>query len=179
MKGKTLTLLIVVLLVIAIVLGYVIVFQWFPKEGGEGEMVSQTPITQPTTQSSLSRTGVTLEEQEIFDSFPGPRATAEERLAFDKKVNSIAVDTDTALLDISNCDPQPFALRVKRGGTFKVRNLDSTPHIVGTDPEHQSVVAEGSEITLEVSKALGDDLGNYGYACDNMGAVGITIVSEG
>lgn len=169
---------IIALAVIALVLGYKI----YQQQIGKGEQ-SITPnqqvnnattpnseVNQATPDASLSRTPSAAEISAVLN-FPGPNATAEERKKHSDLVNKLGDEAGFSFLNISGCKPVPVVYRVKLGSTFKVKNTDSVDHTIYT--AKKVTIKANSEQTLN-SKEIGDNLGDYGYGCDNSsGAAGI------
>ena len=93
---------------------------------------------------------------------PGPDAPIQERQRHFELALSAARSSD--LLDITSCQPDPTVLRTRNGATFRVKNGDSSEHILLFDPEHIYRIPAGS--TLNIKADFGKGSGLYGYGCD-------------
>ena len=155
-------------IIIALVLGYAIYNQiqgtnTTPSQEEKQEETSTTP--------SVSRSP---EEAELLQ-VPGENATDEERQKHLEGVLEIAKSSDT--LNVSSCNPDIFALRVKQGETFTIKNDTTQEHTIVLNEDYMyKIPAQGS---TEVEVDFGRGPGIYGYGCDRSGsAVGFLVVSE-
>jgi hypothetical protein len=169
---------IIVLLIIAIVLGYQIYQQQTGYDTSSQnqsinnqEFVTPQAITPNSTATAPLTNQPSAEEIAVLN-FPGPNATDAEKKAHSNLVNEVGNKVaGTPFLDISGCKPNPIVYRVKRGATFNIKNSDAIDHTINT--ERKAIIKSNSEQTL-ASKGIGDDLGNYAYSCDDSaGPVGV------
>ena len=145
---------IAVLVVIAIVLGYIII-----KQQSITPQVStdNSTATAPTT-NQLSA----AEEIAAVLNFPGPNATDAEIKKHLDLVDKLG--NESTILDISGCKPNPVVFRIRLGANFKVKNSDQIAHVIYTYKE--LTINANSEQSLD-SASVSSGLGNRGYSCDN------------
>lgn len=112
-------------------------------------------------------------QQEALANFPGPDATNEQKAYHAQLVDQLSVDTK--VLDIKDCNPNPFVIRVAPSDTMTLKNSGTGTHtiIIG---DNSFAVAAGQERKLPVAATFGEG-GISGYTCDNsQGSVGIIRV---
>lgn len=166
MKGRMVSIVIVVLVVTAIGLGYII-FKGATKRSPEQPSVI-TPSIQTTTPSSTRQ----LSEEEQVLKFPGPDASEEEIKKHGELVDSLS--QQATVLDITNCSPSPVVTLVNPSTTIIVRNSGFTEQTIVRADKAVTIPA-GGEVKVTISSLIGsDDLGNLGYSCQGIpGPVGV------
>lgn len=150
MGKKFTSIFIYILLGIALVLGYFIYQQLSPE----------TPITDRQAPSP----GVTPSEQGVL-AFAGEDASAEERELHAELVRREAKDVN--ILDISNCTPDPVALRVEYGESITIKNSDTVAHTLSH--RETSIIPAGGTKDVVVSDFAEIEEGIEGfagYSCD-------------
>ncbi len=103
-----------------------------------------------------------LQEEDVL-KFPGPDASAEEKMRHFDIARSLAKDGQ--YVDIGNCTASPTVFRVREKDAFTVRNQDTIAHTIILDQEHQYTIGISSKKTLIADFPHGQGL--YGYGCDN------------
>lgn len=168
MKKRLPYILLAIPVIIAFILGYAIYNQ---LQGKAPQQTQEEKQEETSTTPSVSRSP---EETELLQ-VPGENATDEERQQHLEGVLEVARSSDT--LNVSSCNPDIFALRVKQGETFTIKNDDTQEHTVVLNEDHiYKIPSQGS---TEVEVDFGRGPGIYGYGCDTSGrAVGFLVVSE-
>lgn len=148
-KKTTTNLAILVLLGVAVYMGYLLIPE---REVGDG--------------SDLNR-------EEAVLIFPEEGASEEVREAHFDLAQSMAQQSDT--LDITGCNVDPLVLEVVAGDSVTVVNGDSEPHTLTIEQEYEVAANSEQEVVFDFSYGVG----LYGYGCDEgpIGA-GIFIVVE-
>jgi len=140
---------IIVLLAIAVILGYKIYkVKGFKIPSDQSFQSSPTPTVNP-------------EEKEVLN-FPEPSASNEEKKKHSQLVLKLAKETDT--IDITNCQPEPLVVYLDRGDKLTFKNQDEEPHKIkwgGKDTE----ITNGMTV-ISASQVFGSEVGDYGYLCD-------------
>jgi plastocyanin len=106
---------------------------------------------------------------------------SEERqaVAVQEKIDTIqTLAKDTGYLDISGCRANPLVMKVRKGKTFTIINLDEKDHTITIEGARELVIPANSESDFTADFA--GDVGLYGYTCDNMqGGTGVlSVVNE-
>lgn len=168
---------VVVLAVIAVILGYNIYQQ---QTGGTATLPNtqpskiqsapQTGGNQSSTQPTTQKRELTAEEKQVL-TFPGPNATEAEKKTHTDLVDQLGNKSGYAVLDISGCAPFPVVYRIKQGGSISIKNSDKVDHVINTA---RKVTIKADSTQTVNSKEIGDNLGEYAYACDgSRSSVGI------
>lgn len=107
--------------------------------------------------------------------WPPQNASVEEKQRHDDLVRSLAADAE--FLDIlSDCTAQPVVLRVRFGETFTIRNQDIVDHVITVNEDNIFSIPVGG--TKDVKADFGKGRGNYGFVCDSRtGVSGILHVT--
>ncbi|MCP6719983.1 MAG: hypothetical protein KJI72_01475 [Patescibacteria group bacterium] len=159
LKTKYLNGLLIFLIVVAVVLGYAIYSQSPEKPELKAEISSLTP---------------TPDESEVLN-VPDLNASTEEKQRHFELVVQVAKTAE--FLDISDCNPSPVVMKIKKGETIAVRNNDSADHSIVFNLESIHPIPAGS--TKNITNVFDKGPGVYGYGCDaSTGAVGMFLVTE-
>jgi len=164
MGNKLMIVGIVVLALIAVVLGYKIYQQTAlkgPPVQSIQSVVKPTPTT--TVKQSSKTTSNEISENNILQSSPGPNSSDEEKNKFLDAVKRLA--KETAVLDITKCQPQPVVFKMRKAAQLQVRNNNNIEHTIIIDSEHQYSIPPNS--TKTINTGLG--VGSPGYRCGGVG----------
>lgn len=150
---------IVVLVIIAIILGYAVYNQQQNKLPSSSTSLTTPPI--PLTSN--------LTEEEKFILNP-PSATASSDLK-KKHADTIAkLAKEGSSLEIKDCKPNILVLQVKQGSDLVAKNLDSVKHRLIFDSEHIFELPASGSKTINVDFKYGT--GDYGFVCEGIGLTG-------
>ena len=154
----------IILIGIAIILGYAIYSQHVQK---------QPPVLSPnSTQQRLLPANLTDDEHFILN----PPSSDASRSAKDKHAQTVAkLAIVGSNIQITNCKPSPLVLQVKLGSEFTITNKDSTSHNITFDEEHTYKVSANGNLTIKAEFKYG--AGDYGYVCEGVGLVGFIHVA--
>ncbi len=158
-NGSSITIL--VLVIIAVVLGYSIYNQSFLKT-----LMYKAPQPQAGKQAfplanSISRSGLTADEQTALKT-PGANASQEERKKhFDAAFRAAK---NAEVLQLGQCQGTPVVLRVKKDKPITVNNQDYKQHQIIIDKDHIYSVPANGKTDLAIGFDKGPGL--YGYGCD-------------
>ena len=157
LKTEYLNVLLIILVFIALVLGYTIY----------RELQLESEIEKPSRILSL-------DELNVLNT-PGVGASEEERNQHFDLVVRLA--TTTGELNISGCTPTPVVLAIKRGEELVVRNDDSADRSIVFNEE--SIYSIPARSTQTITGFFERGPGIYGYGCDALpNAVGMFFVTE-
>ncbi len=130
-------------------------------------------ITQSPPQLKALSKDLTYEERFILHP-PQVEASATAKQKHAKMVAKLA--SASASLEITNCEPKPVVLKVKKGNKFTVKNNDKHPHKIMLDEKTSfEIPANGS---LIVTADFNYGTGDYGYVCEGAGLVGFIHVTK-
>ena len=176
--GKTLQIVIVVLVAIAAGLVYFISTQSnenriatipsaSPQESETSAPSSETQSPSPSSSLSLLPTPqaspISAKDHKVILAFPDSKASGDERAAYNALVARLARDANTLL--VSGCSPDPLVMHVSLAKDFTIRNTDSVKRRVFFQEPTMEIPPNGSVI-IHPSKVFTHGPGNYGYFCD-------------
>lgn len=169
---------VIVLLAVAVSLGYVIYANRSTQLGRpqqpEGPTSRPTGIPQTSTGSNQTPpwlANVTAVEKSLFD-IPGPNASEEEK----KRHSDLVIKNTSTASELSilrACQPSPLSLSVDSTLSFTVRNRDTVAHTLKIDANKEYALAPGatSTVTLEKKATI------LGYGCDSYDQVGFLVTA--
>jgi len=161
---------IVVLIVVALVLGFAI-----KNKGGDKAPVD-TPsngggVSAGADQRDLSR--LSDDERATMD-IPYNGTDEEKQTHFDLAA-SLARESDA--LDLSGCLGSPLVMVVSVGSDLKVKNSDSVSHRLIFDQDTSFDIPAGKTETIK--DVFSQGVGLYGYGCDqHAGVAGLFLVTQ-
>lgn len=161
-QGKMGNIILLVLLVVALVLGY------FLYEKMKG------PAVVPGIGKGIEATSG---ERAVLN-YPAAGVSEEEWKNYLIAIAKVAVETDTITIG-AGCSVKPVVLKTAlvMGKTVKVKNTDSVPHTLSFNNPPNFLVAANS--TTEMPVDFKGVPGIYGYGCDNSPqAVGLIQVLQ-
>jgi hypothetical protein len=111
---------------------------------------------------------------------PSASASAEEKKIFSALVNKSAVAASD--LNLSGCKSDPLVFKTSIKNNIKVRNNDSTEHMLtfSEKPIQQYKITAKSTVTLSsaaLSSVFDKGPGIYGYGCDMSPSGGLFLVT--
>jgi len=150
----------ILLILTAVVLGYFIYQQ-----------VSRTPAITPSIVQELPN-----EEAEVFATWPAEDAPAEEHIKHSELLASLAEDAE--YLEIKDCKPTPFVLKIETGKAIEIRNLDAVSHTLLHGDGRLNIAANSttSLVPSDFAKIAQGGGGNVGYRCDEQRRVGVFYI---
>lgn len=170
MQKNILSVILVVLVGVAIILGYFIYQQRLQKQPTQEP---QQPLS-PQPQQVDKYPSYASEEDVLV--FPGEDASAEVGRRHLDLVRRIAKEAEVLEMD-SGCTMNPVVFRIQEGEEFTVKNSDSVDHELVVNPEHVYSIPAGQ--TQQVKADFGKGPGIYGYACAFVPhTVGIFLVTQ-
>ena len=185
--GKTLQIVIVVLVAIAAGLVYLISIQSNEKiatipsaspqqsETSAPSSETQSPLS-PLSSSPTPQAGpISAKDHKAILAFPNSKASADERAAYNALVNRLARDANTLL--VSGCSPDPLVMHVLLAKDFTITNTDSVKRRVFFQEPTIEIPPNGSVI-IHPAKVFTHGAGNYGYFCDGSSDInGVFLVT--
>ncbi|MDP3769638.1 MAG: hypothetical protein Q8R40_01700 [bacterium] len=161
---KTLRIIIVILLVVALGLGYVISKKSPPRPVG----IAATPLpslvakTSPSPGSPVSTPVLNLDQKLVLD--PPPSGSDKEAIGrYFSAVERLAKNEDRIEIG-PGCFVDPLVVRIKQGAKFTIKNGDTRDHELNFDGPKSYPIRAGSTETITVSFSHGP--GIYAYVCD-------------
>ena len=154
----------IILIGIAIVLGYLIFQQQRPDSPKEtGSQVSTREYPSYTSSDDIL-------------IFPDKDAPSDVRRLHSELAQSIA--QEGSVLEIGgDCVANPVVLQIQQGATLKVQNTDTIQHELVVSQEYIYLIEAGQSEDLIVDFGKGPGL--YGYGCDqNNISVGVFLITE-
>ena len=180
MGNKILTIVVVLLVLVAIILGYSIYKQRFGTgSSGKSEQIKEQASVDSSSESqnpylpSAEELGITSEELAALD-FPTSDASINEKNNHIDVVRGAA--KEAPYLDITKCEiADPVVLKIKESEGMKVRNQDSVTHTLVLDADTKFIIPAGA--TEQIKPDFLHGPGIYGYGCDNMPySIGVLLV---
>lgn len=169
---------ILILLGVAVVLGYAIYRQTMapPLSEEKAAPPESVPSAQAPEIVQPQNTGDELtEEQRAVLATPAPNASEAEKQKHFQLAQSLA--KSASYLDITKCSlAEPLVLKIEQGRKFIARNEDVVEHVIVMDAKRTfSVPSKG---TKEITADFGHGPGLYGFGCDTVPhAVGMFLVT--
>lgn len=180
-KDKVLNLIILVLVIVAIYLGYS-VYRKSQNKGLENKNISvnnSSPsgsiVATSSSNTSLPRklpSNLSEEEKKVLD-FESVKSDEEKRAQM-ALAQKLAKQEDN--LEISGCSGNPVVIKVKLGQNLTLKNNDKVKHNFIVNNNHQYEVAAESVKSIIADFQKGPGL--YGYRCDSFGTSGVILVIE-
>ncbi|MDP3778758.1 MAG: hypothetical protein Q8R30_01760 [bacterium] len=166
-KGNQLiTIVLIVLVLIALVLGYFIYVQLSPLG------VAQKDYS--TESGSSPNQNLTADEQAVLNP-PAKGSTEDAFKQHAELVQRLAKDAD--YLDITGCAANPVVFRVKDKTKIAVKNSDQGKHSLIFDSAHIYEIPPHATTQIAIDFSHGS--GIYGYGCDGVPhAVGMFLVTN-
>lgn len=162
MKNRAIIVGNIVLLCIALLLGYLIYQQQISSTTGTQEIIPQD-------------FGTYTQESDVLN-WPRQSASAEEQQRHADLIGQLAVEAE--YVDIADCVGQPTVFHVQIGQTFTIRNQDTVEHSLTIENDSFSVPAGGMRDVIADSEVFKFGPGNYGYVCDSkQGVAGVFFVT--
>lgn len=136
--------------------------------------ITTSPIItlSPPQLKTLSE-NLTYEERFVLHP-PQAEASNTAKQKHAKMVSKLA--SAAASLDITNCEPKPVVLRVKKGNNFTVKNNDKQPHKIMLDEKTSYEIPANGSLVVKADFNYG--AGDYGYVCEGAGLVGFLHVTK-
>lgn len=168
--AKTLTYLgVVVLVIIAVVLGYKIyqqitsTNQSIPtSQQSEDRTIPQSVDRQEVTPKTSTSSDQNSNPEDWIYRFPGDNATQEEKQQFSDNLNRFAKQTE--VLEISNnCKSSPLVMRIKKDQEFQIKNTSGTDIKIIISTQYQIPIGANTAKTV---KAYFGGIGAFGYRCE-------------
>lgn len=155
----------IILIIVALVLGYLIYLQRFPNH-------PSAPKPTLTSLPKLLPSDLT-EEERILLIPPATDAPRFEKDKHDALAEKLSKESDT--LDITNCRSNPLVLRARINQNLTVKNEENLDRKLIFDDDHQYPIPKNSTTTLKVD--FGKGVGLYGYVCEGVGLTGFILVT--
>lgn len=182
MANKSLKITAVILVVLALALGYAILRQRRPLTAPETS--SSTPAPAPSAQPgalapSPAPAPSTVErnpDERAVLAIPGPNASEAEKARHFELAQRLA--RESAELKLVNCVPDPAVFKVANGASFTVHNAGAKDMTVVINPENVYTVPAGGTKTLKAG--FGKGAGLFGYGCNSAsgGGPGLILVVQ-
>lgn len=157
---------IIILIVIALILGYAIYNQ-------QKVNISKNTATKPLTATPVPFPANLTEDEKFILNPPPATASAEIKKKHADTVAKLAKEEDN--LEIKDCQPTPLVLQVKQGTEFTIQNKDSSPHKIIFDSDHHYVLPANGSKTIKADFKYGS--GDYGYICEEVGLTGFLHIT--
>ena len=179
--GKNL--IIVVLIVIAVILGFLIFQRVGDQTTVDTSDVSNTSSEENVANDQSQETGDFVDTRDLSSLSSDEKAvlkvpsngTDEERQGHFNLAVSLAKDTSS--VDIAGCVGDPVVARVSSSNQLFVTNSDSLEHTIIFDQDNSFIVPAGGQVSIESVFSKGAGL--YGYGCNNNpGVTGLFLVTE-
>ena len=185
--NKTLQIVIVVLITIAVGLVYLISTQSDEKiatipsaspqqsETSAPSSETQSPLSPPSSSPTPQASPISAKDRKAILAFPDSKASGDKRAAYNALVNRLARDANTLL--VSGCSPDPLVMHVLLAKDFTIRNTDSVKRRIFFQEPTIEIFPEGS-VVVHPAKVFTHGSGNYGYFCDGSSNVnGVFVVT--
>ena len=168
--------LIIVLVFIAVALGFLIYRKQMPSISRQPSPTSPTTGQMPSESVSdeTAKRELSAEEQAALTP-PSRDASSAEQQDFLTLISRLA--KESKFLDISGCFANPLVFRVKFKSSFTARNSDKVDRVIVFDEKNQFIVP--AQETKEIKADFGKGPGIYGMGCDSStGARGMFLITE-
>ena len=173
---------IAVLVIMAVILGYLIYQETLGPKPQSVSQQTQTPTIPQTvgdqqTRQSASATdnAIIAADRKKISEYPGPGAPEAQGKEFQEIIDRNAQSSET--LDITKCETNPMVLKVKRGPSIKIVNNDSESNTILFGPDNQYEVPPRDSANMVVDL----DPGIHRYRCTSISGspiVGAFVVTE-
>ncbi len=160
----------IILIGIALVLGYAVYSQYARKQSSDATVQSTIPPSSPA-KSQLLPSDLTADERFMLNP-PSVEASRGAKQKHAQIVAKLAVDGDN--IQINNCKPSPLVLHVKIGSEFTMTNNDSVDHDITFYEEPTYKLPANNSLTIKAAFKYGT--GDYGYVCGE-GIVGFLHIT--
>lgn len=185
MANKSLKITAVVLVLLAVALGYAILRQRRPLTAPDTS--SATPAPAPTAEPNAFAPGpaplpataplaAKSPEERAVLNIPGPNASEAERARHFELAQRLA--RESAELKLVNCVPDPAVFKVANGANFTARNAGAKDATVAINTENVYAIPAGGTKILKAG--FGKGAGLFGYGCNSAsgGGPGLILVVQ-
>lgn len=163
-KKTLLNIVLVVLLITALVLGYLVYQKFVPTTVPTNTPTSPNDQQQATEVSDADLAEFeAMSDIELVRAMPMSDASNATLQAFSVQVSERAVAADRIVLD-SNCEADPAFVSVPLGGTITFVNQSGMQQGVVLTPDQTVELSEGQSNTTKIDFSTGQ--GVYGYSCN-------------
>ena len=159
-------LLTIILIAIALVLGYAIYSQRIANQP------KLTPERSLSPSPKLLPSELTEQEKTLLNP-PSSDAPQEERDKHDALAAKLSKESDS--LDITDCHSNPLVVRAKINQDLTLKNKEDIDRKLIFDADHQYSIPKNSTTTIKVDFGKGPGL--YGYVCEGVGLTGFILVT--
>lgn len=136
-----------VLAVLAIAVGAAI----YQQQIGFNSQVSTEPqsVGQQVSEQIPTQNSTSSAEENLVKAAPPPTSNDEDRVAYKKKLEPFAKDTD--LIEITNCTLSPLFVKTEDKMTLQIKNNDKVDHVITIGKDELKLPANGI-ITPKIGK---------------------------